>query len=119
LVDEDDDGSRSLLQYIISLVLPDALVLEAASVADARAALAANAVTAVLTDCHLPDGTGLDGLGAARSADPTLPVLANSTDADFRAPMVAAGATSFFLKPFDMPQLTTVLLRLAGGPVTV
>ena len=115
LVVEDDDGSRYLLQFIISMVLPGARVVEAPSVAAARSALSSTAVTAVLTDYHLPDGTGLDVIGAANAVDPAVPVLANSADPDASTAMVQAGACGFFSKPFDMPQLAAQLQRFGRG----
>ena len=82
------------------------LVQEAASAAEARAALAASAARPliVVLDLRLPDMADLSLLSEIRAARPDVPILmmtAHGT-ADHAAEALRLGARAFIAKPFDV-----------------
>lgn len=70
------------------------------------------AVTAVITDYVLPDGSGFGVLLAARACDQVVPVVVVSGRPDVAPAMLAAGAVGFVQKPFTMDDLLELLRRL-------
>ena len=63
LLVEDDDLNQQLVRRVLARsgdpVLRSACLVQAASLAEARAALASSTVDVVLLDMNLPDGNGL------------------------------------------------------------
>jgi len=72
---------------------------------------------AVLTDLRLPGADGLEVLGAARRADPLLPVFLITAYASIETAVAAVkrGAHDYFPKPLDMERVLAAL-RAAAGP---
>jgi DNA-binding NtrC family response regulator len=88
-------------------------VSAAANASAAASELRAQRFSAVLTDLKLPDGTGMDVLGAAREADTALPVVimtAYGTIAEAVSAM-REGAYDFIQKPIDLEHLRHLLGR--------
>ena len=107
------DGLRVLLGHY-----PDLEVVgDAASVAEAAAAVEACRPDLVLMDYHLPDGDGVGATTAIRDRHPDVAVLflsAEETDAAvFRA--VEAGAVGYLLKTETIDQLADAVRRAAAG----
>ncbi len=79
------------------------------AVASAQAALDASlaAVDLVLLDRMLPDGEGLDVLGAIRRQDPFLPVIVLTAkgEPDDRVTGLRGGADDYIVKPFGVEEL--------------
>ncbi len=77
-------------------------IVEAASVSDARRALAEDAFDAVITDQKMGDGEGLDVLAAAHEADPALSVVFLTAFAtiELAVESMRRGAFDFITKPF-------------------
>ncbi len=73
LVVDDEPNMRRIL--VSNLKQERYQVVEAGGVAQARRALAEDALDAVITDQKMGDGEGLDVLAAARESDPTLAVV--------------------------------------------
>ncbi len=109
LVVDDDAVVRHLLRRTVALVQPTAQVHEAATVAQAQSVLQATVPAIVITDYHLPDGTGLDVLAAARTENESCPVYIVSGDAFISGPVAEAGATAFLAKPVDINSLIRAL----------
>ncbi|MBE7198981.1 MAG: response regulator [Parafilimonas terrae] len=118
LVVEDDpmlsDGLRA------GLGLGGATIDCVATCADADAALAANAFSAVVLDLMLPDGSGLDVLRALRrKGDRTPVVLLTARDAvTDRVAGLDGGADDYLGKPFDLDELSArirAVVRRASG----
>lgn len=109
LIVDDQPIVRLMLSRACTAACPQAVLLAAGTVADAYHILQHQLITLLLTDCRLPDGTGLDILRAARAQDAALPVMIVSGDPTLAGPAAAAGATAFFTKPFDIPAFVRVL----------
>ena len=118
LVVEDDtilsDGLRA------GLGLGGATVDCVATCADAEAALATSAFSAIVLDLMLPDGSGLDVLrGLRRRNDRTPVVLLTARDAvSDRIAGLDGGADDYLGKPFDLDELSArirAVVRRASG----
>ncbi|MGN1345412.1 MAG: response regulator transcription factor [Eubacteriales bacterium] len=121
LIVEDDPTLREgLCRSLNSDTLAS---LPAASIADARAALASVPIDLVLLDCNLPDGNGIDFCTELRhtSSLPNLPIVF-LTVRDSELDEVAAfraGACDFVRKPFSLmvlrERIQAALARTASG----
>ena len=118
LVVEDEP----LLQQRLRRVLPqlgyaeDALVF-AATLAQARALLAAQPVALALVDLHLPDGNGRDLIEQMRADDPGLGILVVSAWSSEEAILGAlrAGATGYVLKERDDIEVSLSIRSVLRG----
>lgn len=94
-------------------------VVEAGDLAEARAALHSAHCDALLLDRFLPDGDGLDLLPELRAHGSGTPVIVLSSE-DSPASIqqaLAAGATSYLIKPASQSDLSTALAQaLANAP---
>ncbi len=119
LIVEDElantDLVRASLDALGDSLLRSSIIETAGSLAEARAALAANAFDLLLLDLWLPDG---DGLGLAREmlemggARPLIVVVSGSAKPEERVAALAV-ADEFLLKPFEPAQLIATINRLA------
>jgi two-component system KDP operon response regulator KdpE len=123
LIVDDHDMSRSLLHAIISrsqhALLKEARTSDAASLAEARAALTAGRFDVVLLDVHLPDGSGLDLLSdlTALQPRPVVIALTGGVLPHQRAAALDAGCDAFLDKPFLADDLVNLVDKLAPpGP---
>lgn len=121
LVVEDDpilsDGLRA------GLGLGGATIDCVATCADAEAALATSAFSAIVLDLMLPDGSGLDVLhGLRRRKDRTPVILLTALDAVAdRIAGLDGGADDYIGKPFDLDELSArirAVVRRASGRAT-
>lgn len=94
---------------------PAAVIQEAATCAEARAALTSREFDCVLLDCRLPDGSGLGCLGEARTAGVTAPVILLTDDGDetLAAEALRAGASDYLHRSEITPDLLRHCLRSA------
>jgi CheY-like chemotaxis protein len=104
-----DDAEDCIITMDLALqALPGVVIRPARSAEAALAALAdpkSGTVSAVITDIHLPEMTGLELVARIRE-DPrfySLPILVVSADADPSTPGRALdlGANAYFAKPFS------------------
>jgi DNA-binding response OmpR family regulator len=119
LIVEDELANRDLVQASLDALgdqyLRSSVIDSAASLADARAELAANVFDLVLLDLWLPDG---DGLGLARevwaqgSGRPRIVVVSGSAQPEERLAALKV-ADEFLLKPFEPAVLVATIKRLA------
>jgi DNA-binding response OmpR family regulator len=108
----DDDASLRLLCRV-NLELDGYRVLEASSMAEGAASLAAGQIDAVLLDLHLGDGDGrtlLASLGANR------PPVALFTGSEIIGPELRALAEEVLPKPFTLDALKSTVGKLIAGP---
>ncbi len=88
------------------LLAPHGRVSLAASVAEARKALAAMRPTGLIADIALTDGSGLDVAREARAMTPDLPILIVSGHVDgVRLEIANDIRAAFLLKPFSPMQI--------------
>lgn len=105
----DDDVTIGVM---LSIGLPELELVEATSLADARAVLAADdarSIDAVVVDRRLADGDGLDLVREIRrtfttSRTPIVLLTAGHDEAD-RAAVMRAGADRYLAKPVDPDEL--------------
>lgn len=125
LLVEDEAPNRALLRAVLGRSRNEAIVgariLEATTLAEARAFLDTEPVNVVLLDVRLPDGSGLDLAREIneRNGDrrPRILVLSASVLPMERSAAVSAGADAFLPKPFDTTELIGILASLIGeGP---
>jgi two-component system, OmpR family, phosphate regulon response regulator PhoB len=131
LVDDDEDW-RLQLKLAIEEVDFDALVLEAATLNEARFYTENShengwpfAPDLIYLDPDMPDGEGIDLLRELKSNDFTrhIPVIAWGTidDGQTSEAMIEAGADAFFVKPYDPDKIIETLRktsRLRARPLT-
>jgi DNA-binding NtrC family response regulator len=111
LIVEDDPNLRSALVALVSR--EGAMAREAATLEEARKALAQTALDAVLVDLTLPDGSGLDLIGdpEAQSAPEYIVVTGDAT-ADTAVQALKKGALDYLTKPVDRARLRSVLANV-------
>ncbi len=109
---EDDPADRELTRRYLARHAPHLRLAEAPTVAGAADRLAAGDVDLVLSDFHLPDGTGLDVLETVKTREFQVPVVlvTGSGDADSAVRLLKAGAADYVVKrPGYLETLVPVL----------
>ena len=118
LVVEDEPLLQQRLRGVLLQLgyAPDALVF-AASLAEARACLAAQPVALALVDLALPDGSGMTLIGEMRADDPGLGILVVSAWSSEEAILGAlrAGATGYVLKERDDIEVSLSIRSVLRG----
>lgn len=118
LVVDDHALIRHGLTLIVKLRYPDAMVLEAGSLAEALARVeSAGRLSAVLFDLHLDDCDGLQGVVAMLGVLGPVPLLVISGSLDHRliADCIRAGARGFVPKGAEAGSLDHALPIILGG----
>jgi two-component system KDP operon response regulator KdpE len=117
---EDEDLNRTLVKAVLSraaiAAVRDAEILDAGSLASARATLAAEEIDLILLDMNLPDGNGLTlarelaagGAQAARERPVVVAVTASVLPQD-RAAALDAGCDDFLDKPYAAADLVAIV----------
>jgi two-component system KDP operon response regulator KdpE len=121
LLVEDEELNRALVRAILDRAREPALrgaeVVEAATLADARAALDGYRPHVVLLDMNLPDGNGADLAAelSQRPADerPVVIALTASVLPQHRAAALEAGCAAFVSKPYVAADLIGALTTYA------
>lgn len=118
LVVEDEPLLQQRLRGVLLQLgyAPDALVF-AASLAEARACLAAQPVALALVDLALPDGSGMALIAQMRADDPGLGILVVSAWSSEEAILGAlrAGATGYVLKERDDIEVSLSIRSVLRG----
>ena len=118
LVVEDEPLLQQRLRGVLLQLgyTPDALVF-AASLAEARACLAAQPVALALVDLALPDGSGMALIAQMRAEDPGLGILVVSAWSSEEAILGAlrAGATGYVLKERDDIEVSLSIRSVLRG----
>jgi DNA-binding NtrC family response regulator len=112
LIVDDDAIVRHVLRRLLNRIEPTIPIIEAATVTAALHALEHNPISMVVTDFHLPDGTGLNVYAAATLRNPALPVLVVSSDPGVATIALQSGAYAFLLKPFALDEFVAILAQL-------
>jgi DNA-binding NtrC family response regulator len=109
----DDEASIRLLCRV-NLELDGHEVLEASTVAEARARLEETPIDVVLLDLHLGDETGYDLIAECAARSPRVPVavVTGSTDPSSAE---RAGAHAVLSKPFAIDELAATVAALAAA----
>jgi DNA-binding NarL/FixJ family response regulator len=112
LIVEDDPFIAELVRQVVESI-SDAEVVVASSLAPALNYLRGAAPLLVISDLHLPDGSGLDIIRAAARTMPASHRILITASIDRNTVMEArrAGITGFIAKPFT---IETLMERLSG-----
>jgi DNA-binding response OmpR family regulator len=122
LIVEDTDPCATTLEIALTQITGLA-VRVVTSTEEAQTVLNAEAgVCAVVTDVHLPDGSGLDLIQWVRSrvAWSRLPivVISGDSDPDTNRIVLRLGADAFFMKPFSPSEVRQKLEDLIDAAPT-
>jgi two-component system KDP operon response regulator KdpE len=115
LLVEDDDLNQRLVRTVLARsgdpVLRSACLVQAASLAEARAALASSVVDVVLLDMNLPDGNGLSLAAEVQRTGPGGPAMVALTGAgpEQGDAALAAGCAAVLGKPYKAAQLCALV----------
>ena len=111
LLIEDDTSSRFALTRYFTLGGYE--VSEAADLAAAGEAVAAQRFDAVILDINLPDGSGIDFIESFRSTDTSTPIIVTTGAGDIQLAVDAMrrGADNFLTKPIDNAGLAVYLKK--------
>ena len=114
---EDLPQIRTWLSSLVLQVFPDAQIAEAARVHDALGLVSAIKFDLALVDLGLPDGSGVDVVGALREHQPeTQSVVVTIHDDDEHLfPALQAGAFGYILKEQPRELITEQLQRISQG----
>ena len=117
LLVEDHPITRVGVRQLVLGRWPDALVVEAASVAEALVQLAAGGVDIIVLDLNLPDVTGLEGLVRLRRVACKTPLLVLSAHSEraYATRCLQEGAQGYLNKDRAPQELITALERIAAG----
>lgn len=116
LIVDDDASQRLLLEQVLVGLQTRCAIVVAASAAEALEAVAAQAITLLITDYQMPEMTGLDLVAVLRKQNIRLPVImisAYSRD-DLRDSARRLAVDHFLVKPFSIDQLRHVAGMLLG-----
>jgi DNA-binding NarL/FixJ family response regulator len=117
VVADDHPLFRAALRSAVDKAAPGAAIDECASLAEARAALAAGPVDLLLLDLKLSDSEGMAGLAAIRAEHPTVPVavVSASEDASVIRHALGLGAAGFIPKSASLPQMVEAITAILAG----
>ncbi|MCC6172369.1 MAG: sigma-54-dependent Fis family transcriptional regulator [Gammaproteobacteria bacterium] len=115
LVIDDDAGTRELL---VELVRAEGFVPRAAAtLADARAALADDPPSVILADLVLPDGSGIAFIQELDPATrPPVVLMTGHASLDTSIDALRLGATDYLVKPVDIGRLQRILTDVSPVP---
>ncbi|MDE8653873.1 sigma-54-dependent transcriptional regulator [Novosphingobium album (ex Liu et al. 2023)] len=111
----EDDTSIAIV-ITAALEAEGFVVTRCETLAERDRLLAGSRYSALVTDVMLPDGDGIETLGAVRDAYPAMPVIIlsaqNTLDTAVRA--TDTGAFEYFPKPFDIDELARTVRQAIG-----
>jgi DNA-binding NarL/FixJ family response regulator len=115
VVTEDDAPVRRRFVSVLSGWAGCTLVADCATLSATEDAIRAHPIDLLITDCKLPDGSGIQAIGLLRRLQPTAEAMVISVLADETTVLdaVRAGATGYLLKdagPIDLIQSIADLL---------
>jgi DNA-binding NarL/FixJ family response regulator len=117
VIADDHPLFRSALAHAVGKVWAGAAIIEASTAAEARAALEAGGVEALLLDLHMADSSGLSVLMDLRQDYPALPIVIVSASEEPRVAAAAAqlGAAGFIPKSASLDAMREGLAAVQGG----
>lgn len=118
----DDHGMFAESLRVALTAEPDLeVVATATSLAEARVLVTRAAPDVVLLDHRLPDGLGVEAIGALRALRPGLQVVILTANADDSVLVQAteAGCAGFVLKTSPLDELVTAVRTAAAGEIMI
>jgi two-component system chemotaxis response regulator CheY len=116
LIVEDTQPTRDMLEMAL-MQLPDVVIHSVATAEEALICLAANKISALVTDLNLPRMDGFQLIATVRAAS-DMPIMVISGDNDPRTleRLVNLGASAYFRKPYSPSQVRQRLEELIDVP---
>jgi DNA-binding response OmpR family regulator len=116
LIVEDTQPTRDILEMAL-MQLPDIVIHSVATAEEALICLAANNISAMVTDLNLPRMDGFQLIARVRAAS-DMPIMVLSGDNDPRTleRLVNLGASAYFPKPYSPSQVRQRLEELIDVP---
>jgi len=111
---------REGLELVLARISPEAIVVHAATLREAKEKLATNdPFDLVLTDLGLPNTQGIDALKTIRALAPATPtiVLASSENTRIVREAIENGAAGYMFKSVDSEELARALKIVVSGRV--
>ena len=117
LLVEDDDNTRERLARIVKAHERLEVVAAAATLAEARSAIAEHDPRVLLVDLDLPDGSGIELIAEARESRPAAEAMVITVFADEQHVVAAleAGASGYLLKDGSADYVADSILQLIAG----
>jgi two-component system response regulator DevR len=115
LIADDNNEFRRRLASIITCLDDIEVVGQASDVAGAIGEIERKKPDAVILDIHMPGGSGLDVLQAAKLAKPAplIMMLTVCSRSEYKEKCMALGADYFFEKSNDLTKMMSTLTKLA------
>ncbi len=120
MVVEDDLITSIAVCKALRLGIPDALVLTARSLAEARLLLREYGIHFFILDINLPDGSGIDFIFDVTVANPdaTIILMTNTPLPEYREQAEAFGILHFLSKPVEYAALVSLIQSARALPAT-
>jgi two-component system response regulator NreC len=117
VIADDHAVVRSGLRMLLDAEPGFAVVAEAGTVDEARAAVEEHVPSVLILDLHMPGDTSLSAMPALRAAAPDteIVVLTMQEDPAFARESMAAGARGYVLKEAADTELVAAIRTVAGG----
>lgn len=117
ILTEDDDPVRRRFVSVLSNWDGCRLVADCATLAATEQAIRAHEIDLLITDCNLPDGSGIDAIALLRHLQPQAEAMVISVLADEATVLnaVRAGATGYLLKDAGAIDLIAAIQDLLAG----
>ena len=117
MVVEDDLVTSVALCKVIRKGVPDATVLSARTLGEARLMLGEYTVNFFLLDINLPDGSGIDFILDVTKAYPeaTIVLMTSTPLPEYRDQAEAFGVMNFMAKPVDNQKLVALIKESRGA----
>ncbi|MFA6508751.1 MAG: sigma-54 dependent transcriptional regulator [Treponemataceae bacterium] len=112
---DDDPAQLARLRLLCeAMQYPQIEFLSAETVASGLAIIWDKVIDLVLTDLHLPDGSGLDVLTRTKALNPLIPIVIMTAYSDPKEAvnLLKEGADDYLVKPMDPEDVERLILRI-------
>ena len=112
---DDDPAQLARLRLLCeAMQYPQIEFLSAETVASGLAIIWDKVIDLVLTDLHLPDGSGLDVLTRTKALNPLIPIVIMTAYSDPKEAvnLLKEGADDYLVKPMDPADIERLILRI-------
>jgi two-component system, chemotaxis family, chemotaxis protein CheY len=116
LIVEDTEPTRDILEMAL-MQLPDIVIHSVGTAEEALVCLAANHISAMVTDLHLPCMDGFELIEKVRAgSDMPIMVVSGDNNPSTLERLVSLGASAYFPKPYSPSQVRQRLEELIDVP---
>lgn len=116
LIVEDTEPTREMLEMAL-MQLPDVVIHSVATAEEALVCIAANDISAMVTDLNLPRMDGFELIETVRAgSDMPIMVVSGDNDPNTLERLATLGASAYFPKPYSPSQVRQRLEELIDVP---